>query len=287
MRPPWHPRLITNSFAAMAEARACAWRGSLQQQRALIDGVYAVNAGASGPVATATDRGQRLSRRAQGGSARRLLDPRGRVVLEDETRFHSRGRCGAIRGRLASLPYGSDPRNDETDGRAPRAHDDGQSLPDPPAQRRRNEGPVIAAPRQKRLALGEQVTFSANEQRNRTIFRFKARDTLDLGTTYNVTDADGRPIGRFKKEFRKTLTRATWHMSIPWARRRSGRHRAQQRTCSIRRNLVLEGPAHVVRDPRRRAVPALPWDCALGVTAWSRLSGIVAWRSTRPVAHLR
>jgi hypothetical protein len=78
-----------------------------------------------------------------------------------------------------------------------------------------NEGPVIAAAQQKRLALNEQVRFYADEQRRRPIFRFKARDTLDLGTTYDVTDADGRPIGWFKKEFRKSLTRSTWRMGIP------------------------------------------------------------------------
>jgi hypothetical protein len=46
-----------------------------------------------------------------------------------------------------------------------------------------NEAPAIAAAQQKRLALNEQVTFYADEQRKRPIFRFKARDTLELGTT--------------------------------------------------------------------------------------------------------
>jgi hypothetical protein len=78
-----------------------------------------------------------------------------------------------------------------------------------------NEGPVIAAAQQKRLAFREQVSFYADEQRSRPVFVFKARDTLDLGTTYDVTDADGRPLGWFKKEFRKSLTRSTWRMNIP------------------------------------------------------------------------
>ena len=55
----------------------------------------------------------------------------------------------------------------------------------------------------------------AGEDHARPIFRFKARDTLDLGTTYDVTDADGQQIGCFKKEFRKSLTRSTWRMNIP------------------------------------------------------------------------
>jgi hypothetical protein len=78
-----------------------------------------------------------------------------------------------------------------------------------------DEGAAIAGAQQKRLALNEQVTFYADEERTRPIFRFKARDTLDLGTTYDVTDADGRALGWFKKEFRKSLTRSTWRLGIP------------------------------------------------------------------------
>ena len=77
-----------------------------------------------------------------------------------------------------------------------------------------DDGPVIAAAQQKRLALNEQVTFYADEQRTEPVFGIKARDTLDLGTTYDVTDAGGEPIGWFKKEFRKSLTRSTWRLSV-------------------------------------------------------------------------
>lgn len=78
-----------------------------------------------------------------------------------------------------------------------------------------NEGPVIASAQQKRLVFKEQVRFYADEARRRPVFGFRARSSLDLGTTYDVTDADGRPIGWFKKEFRKSLTRSTWRMGIP------------------------------------------------------------------------
>jgi hypothetical protein len=105
-----------------------------------------------------------------------------------------------------------------------------------------NEGPVIAAAQQKRLALNEKVTFYADEQRKRPIFRFKARDTLDLGTTYDVTDADGRAIGWFKKEFRKSLTRSTWRMSIPGLDLNAVGTERSVKVALIRRiwNLVLE-----------------------------------------------
>ena len=76
------------------------------------------------------------------------------------------------------------------------------------------EGPPIAVAQQKRMAFKEQVTFFADEQRTRPVFGFKAQTTMDLGATYDVTDAEGQPIGWFKKEFRKSLTRSTWLMGI-------------------------------------------------------------------------
>jgi hypothetical protein len=104
------------------------------------------------------------------------------------------------------------------------------------------DGPVIAVAQQKRLALNEQVTFYSDEQRTRQIFRFKARDTLDLGTTYDVTDADGRQIGWFKKEFRKSLTRSTWRMTIPALDLESVGTERSRAVALIRRvwNLVLD-----------------------------------------------
>jgi hypothetical protein len=78
-----------------------------------------------------------------------------------------------------------------------------------------NEAPAIAAAQQKRLALKERVTFYADEQRSRALFGFEARSSMDLGATYDVKDADGRLIGWFKKDFRKSLTRSTWRMGVP------------------------------------------------------------------------
>jgi uncharacterized protein YxjI len=104
------------------------------------------------------------------------------------------------------------------------------------------EGPAVAVAQQKRLALNEQVTFYADEQRKRPIFRFKARDTLDLGTTYDVTDAGGQPLGWFKKEFRKSLTRSTWRLAVPAVDLEAVGTERSGRVALIRRvwNLVLE-----------------------------------------------
>ncbi len=73
-------------------------------------------------------------------------------------------------------------------------------------------GPLLAMAQQKRLAFKEQVTFFADEQRTRPVFGFKARQRLDLGATYDVTDAAGTPIGWFRKDFGRSLLRSTWHL---------------------------------------------------------------------------
>jgi len=74
------------------------------------------------------------------------------------------------------------------------------------------EGELLAMAQQKRMAFREQVTFFADEGRSRPVFSFKARQVMDLGATYDVFDAGGRPIGSFRKDFAKSLLRSTWHL---------------------------------------------------------------------------
>jgi len=74
------------------------------------------------------------------------------------------------------------------------------------------EGPVIAVAQQKRMAFKEQVTFYADEARTQPVFGFKARQGLDLGATYDITDANGTSIGTFRKDFAKSLLRSTWQL---------------------------------------------------------------------------
>jgi uncharacterized protein YxjI len=73
-------------------------------------------------------------------------------------------------------------------------------------------GELIAVAQQKRMAFKEEVTFYTDEQRTQPVFSFKARQRLDLGATYDVLDAAGQPIGWFRKDFRKSLLRSTWHL---------------------------------------------------------------------------
>src|SRR4051794_14784341 len=82
------------------------------------------------------------------------------------------------------------------------------TVPTPDGQ----EGPLVAFVEQKRLAFREEVTFYADEKKAQPSFRFKARNVLDLGSTYDVTTPDGASIGLFRKDFKRSLLRSTWHL---------------------------------------------------------------------------
>jgi len=78
-----------------------------------------------------------------------------------------------------------------------------------------SEGELIAFAQQKRLAFKEQVTIYADDTKQQPVFGFKARQVLDLGATYDVVDADGNPVGLFRKHFAKSLLRTTWSVEQP------------------------------------------------------------------------
>lgn len=78
-----------------------------------------------------------------------------------------------------------------------------------------SDGPLLAFAQQKRMAFKEQVTFYSDDTKTHPVFSFKARKTIDLGSGYDVFDADGQSIGWFKKEFGKSLLRSSWQLSAP------------------------------------------------------------------------
>lgn len=73
-------------------------------------------------------------------------------------------------------------------------------------------GALLATAQQKRLAFKEEVTFYSDEARTTPVFSFRARKRLDLGSGYDVLDAQGTSIGSFRKDFGKSLLRSTWHL---------------------------------------------------------------------------
>ena len=86
---------------------------------------------------------------------------------------------------------------------------------------------MIAVAQQKRMAFNEQVTFFADEARTQPVFGFKARQRMDLGASYDVTDASGAAIGSFRKEFAKSLLRSTWQLTTTDGLQATGTERSQ------------------------------------------------------------
>lgn len=72
------------------------------------------------------------------------------------------------------------------------------------------DGALLGFAQQKRIAAREKVTFYTDESRQQVAFGFTARKRIDLGSGYDVTDADGTPIGSFKKDFAASLLRSTF-----------------------------------------------------------------------------
>ncbi|MFG3419974.1 hypothetical protein ACIBTZ_11445 [Micromonospora sp. NPDC049460] len=75
-----------------------------------------------------------------------------------------------------------------------------------------SEGGMLAFAQQKRLAFKEQVTIYTDDSKQQPLLGFKARQRLDIGATYDVTDHAGNPIGQFRKDFAQSLLRSTWHV---------------------------------------------------------------------------
>ncbi len=76
-------------------------------------------------------------------------------------------------------------------------------------------GALMGVAQQKRMAFKEEVTFYADESKTRKVFGFKARKKLDLNAGYDITDESGQQIGFFRKDFRASLLRSTFHIEGP------------------------------------------------------------------------
>jgi uncharacterized protein YxjI len=89
-----------------------------------------------------------------------------------------------------------------------------------------DEAGVLAFAQQKRLAFKEQVTLYADDTKQTPLLGFKARQVIDLGATYDVTDAHGQPIGLFRKSFAASLLRSTWVLEQPGYGEMTGQERS-------------------------------------------------------------
>lgn len=69
---------------------------------------------------------------------------------------------------------------------------------------------LAALAQQKRLAFKEKVSFYGDEEKSQLAFTLRAEKVLDVHGQYLVEDEDGKLIGSFKKEFKKSLVNSTW-----------------------------------------------------------------------------
>jgi uncharacterized protein YxjI len=90
-----------------------------------------------------------------------------------------------------------------------------------------NEAGILAFAQQKRLAFKEQVTLYTDDTKQTPLLGFKARQVIDLGATYDVTDANGQPIGLFRKNFAASLLRSSWVVEQPGYGEIAGQERNQ------------------------------------------------------------
>jgi uncharacterized protein YxjI len=77
-------------------------------------------------------------------------------------------------------------------------------------------GELLAFAEQKRMAFKEHVTFYSDAAKTQAVFSFKARQKLDLGAEYDVFDERGEAIGYFRKDFKASLLRSTFHLNGPY-----------------------------------------------------------------------
>lgn len=76
-----------------------------------------------------------------------------------------------------------------------------------------SEGRLLAFAQQKRMAFKEEVSFYHDAEKTTRAFSFKARHGLDVRAEHDVFDAEGNPIGWFKKEFAASLLRSSWQLT--------------------------------------------------------------------------
>lgn len=76
-------------------------------------------------------------------------------------------------------------------------------------------GQLMGLAEQKRLAFKEEVTFYTDQSKTRPVFSFKARKVMDLNSGYDIYDEARQQLGFFRKDFKASLFRSTFHVEGP------------------------------------------------------------------------
>jgi uncharacterized protein YxjI len=76
----------------------------------------------------------------------------------------------------------------------------------------KEEGELLVFVEQKRMKLKEEINFWSGRDKSTVLFSVKAENVLDPRGRYQLLDAGGQLIARFKKNFARSLARSTWHL---------------------------------------------------------------------------
>jgi uncharacterized protein YxjI len=71
-------------------------------------------------------------------------------------------------------------------------------------------GQLVGYVKQRAFRLREDVTIFADEGQTQPLFHIKADRIIDIGATYSIRTADGRPLGAVRQRGMRTLWRATY-----------------------------------------------------------------------------
>ena len=74
-------------------------------------------------------------------------------------------------------------------------------------------GQTVLYVKQKALALKEAIKVFADEQQTRQLYDIKANKIIDFSAQYNITRADGGPVGVVKRQGMKSLWKASYIIS--------------------------------------------------------------------------
>jgi hypothetical protein len=71
-------------------------------------------------------------------------------------------------------------------------------------------GHLVAYAKQRAFRLREDVTIFADEQQAQPLYHIKADRIIDIGASYSIATADGRPLGVVRQRGLRTLWKATY-----------------------------------------------------------------------------
>lgn len=71
-------------------------------------------------------------------------------------------------------------------------------------------GQLVAYVKQRAFRLREDVTIFADEAQTQPLYHIKANQIIDIGATYSISTAQGRPLGAVRQHGMRTLWKATY-----------------------------------------------------------------------------